>query len=90
MPMKTIRCPYCSDVSTHFPILRDVMDEGGANVYCTVGEAPSVVCRAKRDSEILLPIMKDAALSGSDYLLPDAHFRYVGRRKRNPFLRLME
>ncbi len=76
-PMKTIRCPYHEDVSRLFPTLAPLLEEGEADTHCMIGEADSIVCRAKRASEILLPVMKSAADAGSDYLLPDAYKRYV-------------
>ena len=81
-PMKTIHCPYCEDVSRLFPSLQQILIEGGAETHGTVGNAPSVVCRAKRASEMLLPIMRTD--DGSDYLLPDVCKRYTRRQKFCP------
>ena len=86
--MKTIYCPYCRDVSTHYPKLQPLLAQG-ADTYCTIGQAPSIVCRAKRASEILLPVMTEANQNGSDYLLPDAHAQYV-KRLSNPIFRFFE
>ena len=88
-PMKIIHCPYCKDVSAHYPDLSPLLSQG-ADTYCTIGEAPSIVCRAKRASELLLPVMIEAKTVGSDYLLPDAHKKYVKRLARDPLFRFVQ
>lgn len=89
-PMKTIHCPYYKDVSRLFPMLQPLLSEGGADTLCTLGEADTIACRAKRASEILLPVMKKASENGSDYLLPDACDRYEKLCNLVPFYRFLK
>ena len=89
-PMKTVFCPYSKDVSAHYPILQPLLTQGKADTYRTIGNAPSIVCRAKRASQILLPIMEKSKNDGSDYLLPDAHKKYVKRLNSDPFFRFFQ